>query len=128
MVIALAISVYRFFTKSAAIKLYFMYTQLYTLWRNYADSRRPATVFRYCGIFFQRNVEPDKELLLANGYQTTFVSKQRPRHRMTSVARQQILKSKNRRPSLGNSSVKTLPRQRIAWNRGTVFYMWSVPC
>jgi hypothetical protein len=35
-----------------------------------------------------RTVEPEKQLLPANGFETTFVSRQWPR---TSIARQQIL-------------------------------------
>jgi hypothetical protein len=55
-------------------------------------------------------VEPEKQPLLGNGYETTFFSRQRPRNGTTSVARQHILN-----------------KQQVNSNRGTVFSLRSVP-
>jgi hypothetical protein len=62
-----------------------------------------------------RTVEPEKQPLLVNGSETTFVYKQRPRYTMERrpLLGSRFLISKNRRQLLVNGSVNTFTRQRI---------------
>jgi hypothetical protein len=69
-------------------------------------------------------VEPEKQPLLANGSETTFVSTQRPRNKQwtTSVARQQILNKQiyQSRCWVTVSQINMFPWKQLNSNRGTV--------
>jgi hypothetical protein len=69
-----------------------------------------------------RTVEPEKQPLLANGSETTFVSRQRPRNttERRPLLGSRLLISSNSRPLLGNGSVNTFPRKRLAYENGVV--------
>jgi hypothetical protein len=60
----------------------------------------------------ERTVKPEKQPLLANGSETTFVSRQRPRNNGTkSVARQQILCKRQLNSNIGTMfSAQSVPR------------------
>jgi hypothetical protein len=78
-----------------------------------------------------RTAKPEKQPLLANGSEPTFVSRQRPRNkkRKKSVARQQILNKKiyQSRCYVMASQTNMFPWKQLNSNRGTVFSVRAEP-
>jgi hypothetical protein len=75
-----------------------------------------------------RTVEPEKQPLLANGSETTFVSRQRPlNNETTSAARQKILNKQEQKVAARERLGKHIPAEKVSIREWTVLSARAVP-